>query len=216
MDETHDTQVATGVMAYPKRGSVNWLLFKTPLIWWRMGLSSVLGPSMLVLTTWGRKSHQPRHTMLSYTLLEGRIYLGSGWGARSSWYQNLLADPHVTVQLRSEQVTGSKHEEVMPALARRVTDEAEFRRIAQRLFETGGDSHFKPWLRSYGIAYDLEDMVAKRERVHQVALDLQPAEPGSRYPDRSYPVAMEIDLVWVWAAMAGSFLAGWLLGRWRR
>jgi hypothetical protein len=154
--------------------------------------------------------------MLSYTHLDGCLYLGSGWGEHSDWYQNLQADPHVTVQVWSERVTGSKHEVVMPAVARRVTDEAEFRRIAQRLFETGGDSHFKPWLSSYGIAYDLEDMVAKRERIHQVALDLQPHEPGSRYPERTYPAVMETDLVWVWAVMAGSFMAGWLLGKWRK
>ncbi|NJD60563.1 MAG: hypothetical protein C3F13_04075 [Anaerolineales bacterium] len=216
MDDTRYTQNTAGVMAYPKQGSVNRVLFKTPLIWWRMGLGSLLGPAMIVLTTWGRKSHQPRHTMLSYTPIEGCIYIGAGWGERSHWYQNLLADPHVTVQVWSERVTGSKREVVLPALARRVTDEAEFRRIAERLFETGGDSHFKPWLRSYGIAYDLEDMLAKRDRLHQVALDYQPIVPGSKYPDNSYPTAMETDLRWVWAALAGSFAVGWLLGSRRK
>ena len=139
-------------MAYPYRGTLNRLLFKTPLIWWRMGMGRLLGPSMLVLNTWGRKSHLPRHTMLSYTPMKDCIYVGAGWGARCDWYQNLLADPHDTLQVWAEQVTSFKGEAVIPALARRVTDEDEFRRVSRRLFETGGDSHFRPWLNSLGVA----------------------------------------------------------------
>ncbi|OGN93807.1 MAG: hypothetical protein A2Z71_11665 [Chloroflexi bacterium RBG_13_50_21] len=210
------TQQATGSMTYPDRGSLNRLFFKTPLIWWRMGMGGILGRSMLVLTTWGRKSHLPRHTMLSFTPMKDRIYVEAGWGSSCDWYQNLMADPHVTLQVCSQAVTGLRGEVVIPTLARRVTDEAEFRNVSQRLFETGGDSHFKPWLSSLGIRYDHEDLVAKRERVHQVALDLQPVEIGSRILESGYPPAMQSDLQWVWAVMAGAFLLGMLVGRRRR
>ncbi len=159
-------QKARGAMAYPARGTLNRLLFKTPLIWWRMGLGPILGHSMLVLTTWGRKSRVPRHSMLSFTPLPEHIYVGAGWGTHCDWYQNLVADPHVTVQVWDRQVTAKAGEVIFPALGRRVTDEAEFRQVSHRLFETGGDSHFKPWLDSLGIAYSHEDLVAKRERVH--------------------------------------------------
>jgi len=213
---TPHAQNATGSMTYPYRGTLNRLLFKTPLIWWRMGMGRLLGPSMLVLNTWGRKSHLPRHTMLSYTPMKDCIYVGAGWGVRCAWYQNLLADPHVTLQVWSKQVTGLKGEVVIPALARRVTDEDEFRRVSCRLFETGGDSHFKPWLNSLGVAYDHEDLVSKRARVHQVALDLQPLEAGSKLMADGYPAAMETDLKWVWAVVASSFGLGWLIGRHRR
>ena len=81
------------------------------------------------------------------------------------------------------------------------------------MFETGGDSHFKPWLSSLGVEYDHEDMVAKRERLHQVALDLQPIGASGKVKDNTYPSAMETDLKWVWAVMAGSFGLGWLIGR---
>ena len=178
-----------------------------------MGMGGLLGPSMLVLTTWGRKSHLPRHTMLSYTPMKDCIYVGAGWGVRCDWYQNMLADSHVTLQVWSTPVTGLKGELVIPALARRVTDEDEFRHVSHRLFETGGDSHFKPWLNSLGIAYNHEDLVARREHVHQVALDLQPIEQRSMVMDDGYPSPMETDLKWVWAVMAGSFGLGWLLGR---
>ncbi len=206
-------QRATGLMTYPAKGTLNRMLFKTPLIWWRMGLGSLLGPSMLILTTWGRRTHLPRHTMLSYTPMKERIYVGAGWGLRCDWYRNLLADAHVTVQIWAEKVTGLRGEVVLPALARRITDEKEFRAVSQRLFETGGDSHFRPWLDSFGIAYDHEDMLAKRERVHQVALDLQPIEPDNEPMAAIYPYPMSTDLKWVWAVMVGSFGLGWLLGR---
>ncbi len=203
-------------MAYPNPGTLNRLLFKSPLIGWRMGLGGILGSSMLVLTTWGRKSHLPRHTMLSYTPMPGTIYVGAGWGRRCEWYQNLLVDPHVTLQVWSEAVTGSKNELVIPSLARRVTEEDEFRRVSMRLFETGGDTHFRPYLQSLGVSYDHEDMVAKRDRFHQVALDLQPVESDTRRLADNFPAAMEIDLQWVWAVMAGSFILGWMVGRKRR
>ncbi len=209
-------QNASGSMAYPKPGTLNRLLFKTPLIWWRMGLGGLLGNSMLVLTTWGRKSHLPRHTMLSYTPMKTGIYLGAGWGLHCDWYRNLLADPHVTIQVWSKRVTGSKDELVIPAIARRVTDEDEFRQVSRRLFETGGDSHFKPYLKSLGVDYSHDDMVAKRERFYQVALDLQPVESVISSASLSYPPAMETDLMWIWAVIAGSFSLGWLMGRRRR
>jgi hypothetical protein len=68
-------------MTCPPQGTFNRMLIKSPLVWWRMGLGSVLERSMQVLTTWGRKTHTPRWTMLAYTMLEdGNVYVGAGWG----------------------------------------------------------------------------------------------------------------------------------------
>lgn len=209
-------QNASGAMTYPAPGTFNRLLFKTPLVWWRMGLGSILGNSMIVVTTWGRKSHAPRHTMVSFTPLDSKIYIGAGWGLQCDWYKNLLADPHVTLQVWSQRVTGIKGEAVLPALARRVTDEEEFRRVTRRLFETGGDSHFRPYLASLGVEYDHEDMVSKRDRFHEVALDIQSTLPGTKTEKSDYPPAMPADLKWVWAVMAGSFWLGWMIGRRKR
>ena len=210
-------QQASGAMTYPAPGTLNRLLFKTPLLWWRAGLGGMLGRSMIVLTTWGRKSHRPRHTMLSYTPMMDCIYVGAGWGPRCDWYRNLTADPHVTVQLWNTAATRYHGELVVPALARRVTDEEEFRHISARLFETGGDSHFKPWLASLGIAESHEDMVAKRERVHQVALDLLPVDlREGRRLDAAFPPPMPADLKWVWGVMSAAVATGWLLSRKRR
>jgi deazaflavin-dependent oxidoreductase (nitroreductase family) len=209
-------QHATGTMAYPRHGAFNRILFKTPLLWWRMGMGSMLGRSMLVLTTWGRKTHLPRHAMLSFTPMTEAIYVGAGWGARCDWYRNLVADPHVTLQVWDRQVTGVDQEMVIPALARRVIDEGELRLVFQRLLETSTDAYLKPWLRSLGISHDLEDIFAKRERVHQVALDLQPVDQAGRLLQAGYPPAMVTDLKWVWGAMAGAYLLGWWAGRRKR
>jgi deazaflavin-dependent oxidoreductase (nitroreductase family) len=216
--ETTDpyVQSAHGLMSYPAPGTLNRLLFRAPLFAWRMGMGNLLGPHILVLTTWGRKSHLPRPIMLSYTPTPQRIYIGAGWGARCDWYRNLTANPRVTLQVWDEQVTGLPGEAIIPALARRVTDEDEFRQVARRLFETGSDAYFRPWLQSLGIRYDVEDMVARRERVHQVALDLQPILPAAELIQAGYPPAMETDLRWVWAAMGLSFMLGWKLGKRRR
>jgi hypothetical protein len=67
-----------------------------------------------------------------------------------------------------------------------------------------------------GIEYNIEDMLAKRDRLHLVGLDLQPVAPKSQLLKDGYPPPMEIDLQWVWAALVGSFSLGWLMGRRRR
>jgi deazaflavin-dependent oxidoreductase (nitroreductase family) len=194
-------QEATGSMTYPKKGTLNWLLFKSPLVLWRMGLGPILshqalsGNKMLVLTTWGRKSRTPRHTMLSYVLIGEKVYVCSGWGARPDWYKNIVADPDVTLQL------GNK---VYSARARRVQDVDEFRQIAQEMFTTGGDTHFESWLESYGIEFDQQDMLDKRERLYLVALDMR---------EGKCPPQMRVDLKWLWGVIAFIIICAWLIVR---
>ena len=179
-------QDASGAMTYPNRGTLNRLVFKFPLILWRMGLGPILshptlgGSKMLVLTSWGRKSQLPRHTMLSYIQLGDYLFVSSGWGARSDWIQNILVNPIVTVQ-----VSGKMY----AAKARRVNDLEEFSSLSRAIFESGGDTHFEAWLASYGIEPDLEDMIANRERLYLVALDAN-TENG--------PTPLPTDLLWVW------------------
>lgn len=188
-------QDAAGPMTYPARWTLNRLLFKSPVIWWRMGLAPLLWRWMLLLTTWGRKSRLPRYTMLSYTLHAGKAYIISGWGQRTDWYQNTSADPHVTVQLGRSPYS---------AIARRVVDVEEYATVVQIMLRTGGDSHFKPWLKSLDIAYDLNELVAKRDRVHLVALDPT---------DQVGPPPIASDLIWVWASILAGVVVVWLLAR---
>src|SRR5271157_3121454 len=121
----HLPQRGHGWMAYPGRG---WrrMLVRMPLLYWRLGLKPVLvrfcplGFRALVLTTKGRKSGQAHPTMLTHLVLDGRIYIGAGWGERTQWYRNILADPRVTVQARGH---------AFGALARLITDDEELQRL---------------------------------------------------------------------------------------
>ena len=189
-------QQTTGPMTYPKKGTFNRIIFKMPLIGWRMGLGPLMshqalrGSKMLVLTSWGRKSQLPRHTMLSYVSVGGRVYVCSGWGARSDWTKNITANPSVTVQAGRKTYTAN---------ARRVQDLDEFTQVIREMFATGGDTHFAAWLESFGIDYDPQDMIDKRERLYIVALD--PSQETG-------PPPLAVNLTFVWGAMV--FLAAGL------
>jgi deazaflavin-dependent oxidoreductase (nitroreductase family) len=191
---TVSTNFQSQIMTYPAKGTLNRFVFKAPLILWRMGMGRMLGQSMLVLTTWGRKSRLPRHTALSYTIHDGKVYLAPGWPERADWYKNLQADPQVSVQLGE----GFYH-----ATARRVTEKAEFATVAAELLKFG-DAYLIPWLNSLGIEPTEEDLIAKRDRLVLLALDWS-NEPG--------PEPLEVDLKWVWGVIGFSYLFGWLMGR---
>ena len=85
-----------GMMVYPDRGW-RWLLFRLPYWLWRMGFAPVMRGRLCMLTTRGRKSGKPRDTLLEYAQHDGRAYLLAGWGPRSHWVRNLLADPRATL-----------------------------------------------------------------------------------------------------------------------
>jgi deazaflavin-dependent oxidoreductase (nitroreductase family) len=188
-----------GSMAYPKKGTFNSVLYKIPLIVWRLGFGPILshpalgGNKMLVLTSWGRVSKLPRHTMVSYTITNESVYVVSGWGERSDWVKNLLANPEVTVQVGRK--TFSAH-------ARRVEKESEVREIALSLFQSGGDSHFAAWLEALEIEYSLDDLMAKRERVYFVGFD--PVEEAG-------PPPLKADLMWVWGLVFGIVVLLWVI-----
>lgn len=76
-------------------------LFKLPVLQYRLGLGWIIGRYILLLTTTGRKSGLPRHTPLEYIYEPelDRYRIMVGWGGNTDWYRNLLADPHVKVQV---------------------------------------------------------------------------------------------------------------------
>lgn len=192
-------QKESGSMAYPKKWSWNWLLFKSPVIWWRMGLGPVLshpalgGNRMLALSCWGRKSGKERHTMLSMATANETDYVCSGWGRKSDWVKNIIENPQVTVQVGRR---------IYAAAARRVADREEYAGVIQAMFETGGDSHFEDWLESYGIEFNEDDMLEKRDRLTIFALDPSDS-PG--------PPQMPADLRWVWGVLAVVLVGVWWL-----
>jgi deazaflavin-dependent oxidoreductase (nitroreductase family) len=102
------------------------------LLMWRLGLGPWLslwpdvGGRIMVLTTVGRKSGEPRRTPLNYALVDGDVYCTAGFGGVSDWYKNIRACPQVEVWLPegwwagvAEDVTGcAGHLDLMRAVLR--------------------------------------------------------------------------------------------------
>lgn len=76
-------------------------IFKLPILQYKLGLGWMIGRTILLLTTTRRVSGVPRHTPLEYEYdrENDRYRVAAGWGGNTDWYRNLLANPHVTVQV---------------------------------------------------------------------------------------------------------------------
>lgn len=75
------------------------------------------GPTrmVLLLTTTGRKSGQPRITPLQFEKVDSTYYVGSARGKEADWYKNICVNPKVHVQ---------QHKLEFDALAEPITDSA--------------------------------------------------------------------------------------------
>lgn len=188
-------QRGRGWMAYPTRHSFLWLFYKAPLLLYRLGFGPLLHRlfRMLVLTTRGRKSGLPRHTMLEHTWHNGRAYIAPGWGDRTLWYRNILVDARATVQ-RGGAAYG--------AVAVRVTDNAELGDLYR--VTSGKSPVWKQYLTSWGIEDTLEDYLAKKDRL--VVLRLDPTTDAALPP-------LKADLIWLWPVVAMAGVAAWVILR---
>ena len=83
-------------------------------------LSTPVGGAMVLLRIRGRKSGLIRDTPLNYVVAEGAIWVLAGFGPRTEWYRNLLADPRVEAILPGRTVTGTMTEVRAPAVRRRI------------------------------------------------------------------------------------------------
>lgn len=82
--------------------------FKVPVyLYWGPIAELLRSRCVLKLTTTGRKSGLPRTTCVSF-MPEGDHYIVfSGFGVHSNWYQNILANPRVTVQVGRKRFTAT-------------------------------------------------------------------------------------------------------------
>jgi deazaflavin-dependent oxidoreductase (nitroreductase family) len=95
-------------------------VMRLPLWLYRLGWGNVVGLfPFMILTTRGRKTQQPRHTVLEYRRHGSKIYVVSGWGNQTDWVKNALAHPIVTIQ------AGQNGTQPRRATATLVTDPAE-------------------------------------------------------------------------------------------
>ena len=82
-------------------GLLRWLL-RFPITLYRLGLGWLLGGRFLLINHVGRKSGQMRQTVVEvagHDRDSDTYYVASGWGYKSNWYRNLLAQPEISIQV---------------------------------------------------------------------------------------------------------------------
>jgi deazaflavin-dependent oxidoreductase (nitroreductase family) len=178
--------------------STDWAKFlaKAPLGLWRLGLGPIIGKWLLVLTTTGRKSGLPRHTMVEYHVVNGKKYAPSGFGARSQYYQNILADPRVTIQTAG----GTER-----AKAVRVTDDQELLAVFAAFEREDPGFLLQAYFKSLGISGNAANIPAHKDKIFVLRFD-----PTGEVT----PAGLEIDLAWLWpVALLSLLLRRVLAGR---
>lgn len=175
---------------YPKHPLLK-AVFKFPILLWRLGLGSISGRLFMIMTTTGRKSGKPRRTAIEYHEINGKNYVLAAW-PKSDWYQNLLADPRVTIQT----ARGSQS-----CVARRLTDDEELGRVFDFVEKNPLMRYFWEML---GFNLTREEFLAQKDRFYLIVF-----EPT----DQPTPPPLEADLKWVWAVIGLSGLAGFFIGR---
>jgi deazaflavin-dependent oxidoreductase (nitroreductase family) len=169
-------------------------MFKAPLVLWRMGLGSIIGRVMLVISHTGRKSGLPRHTMVEYHTLDGIKYVPCAFGPRSDWYKNITTNPRVTIQTAH----GIEY-----ATAVRITDDQELLAVYD-LFMRRDPPLTRWYLDSLDIQPNPDDLLAKKERTNWFRFDPT---------DEATPPPLEADLVWVLPVMGIGLSLVWVLTR---
>ena len=181
---------------YPKAKWAKFLI-KTPIIFWRVGLGPITGKIFLLVTTWGRKSGLPRRTMIEYHKINGIKYAPCAFGEKADWYQNLRANPHVTIQ--SSDGTES-------AIAYRVINDEELLEV-YKLFMRRDPPLTSYYLASLGIEENPKAVLANKEKI--VWIGFKPTAEVT-------PPSQEVDLAWLWPLGLISLLFLWLLNKLNR
>lgn len=83
-------------------------------------VSTPFGGWILVLRVRGRKSGRLRDTPLNYLIADDAVWVMAGFGRRTEWFRNLLADPAVEVRLPGRRFAGTAAEVPDPAVRARI------------------------------------------------------------------------------------------------
>ena len=78
------------------------VLWRLPIKLYRYNLGWLLGKRFVLLNHIGRKSGLPRQAVLEVVDRDnppGTLTIAAGFGKKAHWYQNLRANPDVTIQL---------------------------------------------------------------------------------------------------------------------
>lgn len=173
---------------------------KFMLTLWRLGLGSYgngtdFGGYVMVVTQTGRKTGRKRRTPVNYAIIDGDIYCTSGFGRRSDWYHNILANPEVEVWLPDGWWAGTAED----------VSEAENRIELMRAVLIG--SGFAAYLAGINPrTFSDEKLEAVTKPYRLIRIRRTEALTGSGGPG---------ELAWVWP-LTTMLLLGWMLLRRRR
>jgi len=141
-------------------------------------VSTPLGGYMVLLRVRGRKSGIVRETPLNYVVANGAAWVLAGFGPKTEWYRNLLADPAVEIILPGRRTP-------MAALATEVRDPAvRLLHIPEVMRSTAGPSlasGMNPWTTTDEAAAELMAWVPLiRLDPADGPLEAGPDDPGGR------------------------------------
>jgi len=128
---------------------------------------------VLLLTTRGRRTGQPRTTALTYLPFGASLVVYAGArGEHSDWYRNLLAQPEVRVRRGGHELHARAHPVLDPARRRELAD-----RFARHQRRCGPPGPIK-WLRRVfgGDDYDAHVAQAFAQAESVPFIELQPPQ----------------------------------------
>ncbi len=186
---------------YPSRpSSLARFVARLPLLGYRLGLGEALNVMpLLVLTTRGQRTGEPRFSAMEYRSHGRKLYVISTLGESPHWVQNVLANPLVTVQ-RGRRVIG--------ATAERVTQPGEALMALRLFYGTGAflyDSLYSPMKALRGRSAVTERALTQITDKYLI-LRLTPSNISPELPP------IQEDLRWIPLAVGMLSIASFVLG----
>lgn len=78
------------------------ILYRLPILFFRIRLGWLLGSHFLLLNHIGRKSGLPRQAVLEFIRhdkMSDTYFVIAGWGEKSDWFRNVQKVPQVTIEV---------------------------------------------------------------------------------------------------------------------
>jgi hypothetical protein len=157
--------------------------FMVPLF--RLGLGPVFGNPIsgyiMVLKVIGRKTGRRRYVPVNYAMRNGFVYCLVGFGAKSPWYLNLMAQPDIELILPTGAIYGHVED---------VTDPAERVVVVRQVLKNSGFATLFEGLNPYRAS----DEALRAKTADQPLLRIRPTGIGNGPSDPG-------GLAWVWSLL---------------
>lgn len=142
--------------------------FMVPMF--RMGFGALMGNPIsgyiMVTKTIGRKSGKQRFTPVNYALIDGNIYCIAGFGKKTHWYLNMVANPRIELIMPGGAISVQAEE---------VSEQAEALGAIKRIFRNAG---FAGFFEGYN-PYSSDDTKFLETLEHAPIMRLKPIGIGS-------------------------------------